>query len=131
MPINALLRVPLIGDTSIPRTPLSKWNVTFDGTTSITDFLKRVKELRFSRRVSKQQLLVSAVEIFTGRALIWLRSMRNRIHTWDDLVVELRETPFCRVITNIRSLMKLEIEHRVRMKRSLSTYRLWKICLVD
>lgn len=65
---------------------LYKWKVVFDGTSSVTDFLERIGELRISRGASKSQLLLSAVEIFSGNALDGYRSIKYQIRTWDDLV---------------------------------------------
>lgn len=57
----------------------------------ITAFLEKIEELRYSRGVSKEQLLKSANEIFTDSALYWFRSVRPTISTWDDLVRKLRD----------------------------------------
>lgn len=83
--LTSIPRVSCVSDTYSMRAPISKWGVTFDDTSSVTDFMERVEEVRLSRRVSKQQLLVSAAEIFSERALVWFRSIRNTISTWDDL----------------------------------------------
>lgn len=71
-------------------TPVSKWNLTFDGSRSVTDFLDRVQELCESRHVPRQQLFQSAVELFTGDALIWFRSIRHSVRTWSELEVLLK-----------------------------------------
>nr|CAI5864685.1 unnamed protein product [Callosobruchus analis] len=68
---------------------VSRWRLQFDGHSSVTNFLDRVEELRISRRVSKEQLLRSATELFSKDALYWLRTQNFR--TWDELVRKLRE----------------------------------------
>ena len=57
--------------------PLYKWNVSFDGTGSVTSFLERLEELRESRQVSKDQMFQSAVDLFKGDALLWFRTRRG------------------------------------------------------
>lgn len=74
--------------------PVSKWNLTrFDGENgnlSLSAFLENVEELRISRNVSANLLFRSASDLFTGKALIWFRSVRSRISSWPELVVELK-----------------------------------------
>lgn len=71
---------------------LSKWNVTFDGTSSVLTFLERLEEMRQSRGATKPQLLRGAAELFSGDALLWYRSIRHRITHWEDLVTCLKES---------------------------------------
>lgn len=72
--------------------PVYKWDLKFDGSSnfSIGSFLERVEELRVARGVSERELLESAVDLFSGSALIWHRSNRQRITTWDQMKRELR-----------------------------------------
>lgn len=72
--------------------PVYKWNVKFDGSPnlSVGSFLERVEELRVARGISERELLASAVDLFTGSALIWHRSNRQRIKSWEQLKRELR-----------------------------------------
>ena len=51
----------------------------------VFNFLDRVDELRHARGASKQDLFLSAIDIFTGNALVWFRSIKNTVDTWDDL----------------------------------------------
>lgn len=44
--LTSVSRVACAGDTYGIRAPISKWGVTFDGNSSVTDFLERVDELR-------------------------------------------------------------------------------------
>lgn len=69
-----------------------KWNIRFDGESSVTNFIERVEELRSSRRITKQQLLNSAVELFTGSGLVWYRSVKDSVTSWDDLVTKLKQS---------------------------------------
>ncbi|KAJ8952094.1 hypothetical protein NQ318_011011, partial [Aromia moschata] len=66
-----------------------RWNLKYDGVSSVNNFLDRVEELRKSRGVSKPQLLRSAAELFTRDALLWFRT--NQFSSWDDLVAQLRD----------------------------------------
>lgn len=84
LPTNEVIYHP----TSVP---VTKWNVTFDGNRSVTDFLDRVDELCESRHVSRQQLFRSAVELFTGDALIWFRSVKRSVGTWVELETLLKK----------------------------------------
>lgn len=67
---------------------IAKWGLTFsgDGKGSLNAFLERVTELRIARGVSRQILFTSAVDLFTGRALIWYRANRDNFTTWEELV---------------------------------------------
>lgn len=73
--------------------PVSKWGVSFsgEGGLSLGAFLERVNELREARGVSFQELFLSAVDLFTGKALIWFRANRRRAIDWHSLVRLLRE----------------------------------------
>lgn len=45
-----------------------------------------------SRRISKDDLFQSVSEILGGTALVWYRSKRNVIKSWEELVAGLRKT---------------------------------------
>lgn len=68
---------------------VSRWKLQFDGESSVTSFLERVEELRISRNVSHDQLLRSAVELFTKDALLWYRT--QKFHSWEELVCKLKQ----------------------------------------
>ncbi|XP_054257569.1 uncharacterized protein LOC128982646 [Macrosteles quadrilineatus] len=72
--------------------PVYKWNITFDGgpKVSVGSFLERIEELRIARGISEKELLDSAVDLFAGSALIWHRSNRQRIGSWEQLKTELK-----------------------------------------
>lgn len=69
---------------------VSKWNVSFDGRTSVTDFLQRIEELRIASGVSKPQLVNCAAILFRGATLEWYRANRLAMPTWDDLARQLK-----------------------------------------
>lgn len=68
---------------------IGRWNLKYDGLSSVNNFLDRVEELRQSRGVSKPRLLRSAAELFSRDALLWYRT--NTFSSWDDLVNQLRD----------------------------------------
>lgn len=68
---------------------ITKWNLRYNGRSSVNDFLERIEELRISRGISQHQLLKSAPELFTEDALLWLRT--NTFKTWNELVSKLRD----------------------------------------
>lgn len=83
-------------DTSINRTqiPVSKWDLSFNGDNnnlSVNAFLERVEEYSIARNVSKSELCNSVVELLKDRALVWYRSIKSKIHSWDEFVLLLRQ----------------------------------------
>lgn len=68
---------------------ISRWKVQFDGDSSVTSFIERIEELRLSRNVTEEQLLRSAVELFTKDALLWYRT--HKFHSWGELMSKLRQ----------------------------------------
>lgn len=80
--------------TSIKPVPVNKWNLKFNGDCkemSVNAFLERVEELRVARHLSKTELFNSALDLFTGRALIWFRAAKKRCVNWESLTVLLKE----------------------------------------
>lgn len=66
-----------------------KWGISFSGSETpeqVFNFLDRVEELRHARGASKHDLFLSAIDIFTGNALLWFRSIKNTVSTWDELL---------------------------------------------
>lgn len=88
------LPTQLCSSNHMTSVPVSKWNVVkFSGDNSkisLSAFLENVEELCISRNVTKNQLLNSASDLFTGKALIWFRSIKSKIPSWAHLVDELR-----------------------------------------
>lgn len=73
--------------------PVSKWNIQFSGESkslSLGAFLERVNELRVARNVTYEQLFAGSIDLFTGKALLWLRANRNTVNNWNELVELLR-----------------------------------------
>lgn len=81
------LPTPAIAPTSRLHVPVRKWDVQFSGDSkvSLVSFIERVKELKEARGVSNEELFVSAVDLFTGPALMWYRSIKDSVHSWDEL----------------------------------------------
>lgn len=72
--------------------PVYKWGIRFDGhpDSSIGSFLERVEELRRARGVRPKELFESAVDLFSGPALVWYRSTLSRITSWEELCHEMK-----------------------------------------
>lgn len=73
--------------------PVYKWNIMFDGepNSSLPAFLlDRVDELALARRVDKEELFCSAIDLFSGKTLMWYRLIRNSVSDWDSLVALLK-----------------------------------------
>lgn len=62
--------------------PVFKWGLKFDNESgqSVGAFLERVEELRRACGLSEEDLFESAVDLFSGSALIWYRSTISRIN---------------------------------------------------
>ncbi|XP_054257588.1 uncharacterized protein LOC128982670 [Macrosteles quadrilineatus] len=73
--------------------PVYKWGLKFDNNagSSVAAFLERVEELRRARGVTHSELFESAVDLFSGSALVWYRASTSRIHSWPQLCKELRD----------------------------------------
>lgn len=74
--------------------PVYQWRLNFDGETnsqSISAFLEKVQEHRIARHLTEDELFDSAVDLFTGKALIWYRANRCRVRNWKELDQALRE----------------------------------------
>uniref|UniRef100_A0AAR5QHS1 RNA-directed DNA polymerase n=1 Tax=Dendroctonus ponderosae TaxID=77166 RepID=A0AAR5QHS1_DENPD len=78
---------------------VEKWNLKFTGDNkhmSVHNFLDRVAELQLARSVSDQELFVSAIDLFSGKALMWYRTNRSRVDSWaslSDLLIKHFEPP--------------------------------------
>lgn len=67
---------------------VDKWNLKFSGDPkhlTVHNFLERVLELKTSRHISEKQLFDSAIDLFSGKALIWFRANKSRFHDWEGL----------------------------------------------
>lgn len=82
---------PSLGqEPNVNRYDMYRWNVKFNGKTSVNEFLQRVEELRASRGVPREMLLRWAPEFFAQEALLWYRT--RTFNSWDDLVDQLKES---------------------------------------
>lgn len=95
--------------------PLHKWNLSYDGTTDVRNFIERVEELALSRNVSTVSLFSSAVELFSGIALDWYRVNRALFTSWSDIVSALKEEFELldherRLLAQIRATVQLQKE---------------------
>lgn len=84
--------LPVDDDYRSKAVPVYKWGLKFGNERgqSVAAFLQRVEELRRSRGVSTRELFNSAVDLFSGSALVWYRSTLGRIFSWEELCVEMR-----------------------------------------
>lgn len=73
-----------------PKEFLSRWKISFDGSSSVIAFIEDAEEMARSRGVSKDRLFQSASELFKGDALLWYRAKRNTFSGWDALVLSLK-----------------------------------------
>lgn len=59
--------------------------IKYDGTTCVRAFLQKINEFRVGRNISSTRLFTSASEIFSGDALHWYRSVKDKVNDWDQL----------------------------------------------
>lgn len=80
-------------NSSVRSIPVYKWDIKFAGDKNLDliSFLERVEELRVARHVEKKDLYESAVDLFSGNALSWYRSVKNTVNDWDSLVNLLKQ----------------------------------------
>lgn len=71
---------------------VSRWRLKFNGTTSVTDFLDKLEEMRISRNVSKKQMFDSVSELLEADASIWFRFAKSQIVDYDDFIKQMRCT---------------------------------------
>lgn len=71
--------------------PLNRLNLKFNGKNqSLHSFLEKIEEFSLAHKIPKDRLLNFAHEFFENETLIWYRSVRNNINSWDELVYNLR-----------------------------------------
>ncbi|KAK9700984.1 Reverse transcriptase (RNA-dependent DNA polymerase) [Popillia japonica] len=81
-------------ESQMKSVPVMRWNLKYSGDNSVLSFnafIERVEELMNARGVSRDQVFAQALDLFSGRALIWYRANRRLVSCWDELVVALRE----------------------------------------
>lgn len=82
----------VITHTEKKSVPVYKWNIKYSGDDdfSLKSFLDRVNELCVARRVDKDAVFAPALDLFSGSALLWFRSIKNQVNSWDGLVNKLK-----------------------------------------
>lgn len=66
-------------------------NISFEGNPkNVMSFIERVEELARSRNITKAELFQSASELFTDKALFWLRQVKPSVKDWDSLIMKLK-----------------------------------------
>lgn len=71
--------------------PVYKLGITFDGDPkNILSFVERVEEMAHSRHISKIDLFESASDLFSGKALYWLRHVKPSVTDWASLITKLK-----------------------------------------
>lgn len=63
----------------------------FSGKTCVRAFIQKVNEFIQSRSIPQEKILAFAFEIFTDDALHWYRCIKDRVETWDEVVVLLKQ----------------------------------------
>lgn len=74
--------------------PVHQWRIAFSGDGKglhLYDFLAQISVYQRSERVSNEELLVSIAHLLSGRAKLWFRSVYDRIHTWENFVIALKD----------------------------------------
>lgn len=92
--VNANSTFQPVTSNSCKSVPVFKWNVKFSGQTQkegLLSFLEKVEELCIARNISHSELFNSAIDLFTGQALLWFRNIRPKISSWEELVECLRK----------------------------------------
>lgn len=91
--ISPTVSIPSVPSVHTKSIPPYKWNVSFTGSTnkeSVISFLERLEELRVSRNVTKEELFLSAYDIFKGPAWTWFTTNRYNFNDWDEVVQKLK-----------------------------------------
>ncbi|KAK4873572.1 hypothetical protein RN001_012932 [Aquatica leii] len=70
-------------------TPCWKWDIKYKGNSgslSLNSFLEKVSEYQISRNVGNDQLFAECLDLFQDHALIYVRSVKNEVNSWPELV---------------------------------------------
>jgi len=74
--------------------PVKDWGLKFSGEKggpSLFSFLEDVNHYRLARNVSPLELHKSAIDLFTGTALMWYKTIHQDVRSWEELVTLLKE----------------------------------------
>lgn len=94
LPNNISHSSNVVNVPKIKKIPVSQWNLKFTGekdSCSLSAFLERIEDMRVARNATYVELFNSAIDLFSGKALIWYRASRNRVKSWSALVQLLRD----------------------------------------
>lgn len=75
------------------RNPVPNWNLKFSGDgkgLDVHEFLAQVSLMARADRVSNNELVASAIHLFTGPARTWYLAFESLFNTWEELTNELR-----------------------------------------
>lgn len=91
---SSSVNVPSPNFSSVQKpVPVRQWGLTFTATLtdlSVVGFLQRVDELKRARHISDEELFDSAIDLFDGQGLLWFRSVRGLVNSWEELVERLK-----------------------------------------
>lgn len=76
------------------RNPIPNWHLVYSGDgrgLSVNDFLKQVIFMARADRVVEQDLLESAIHLFSGSARSWYMAFEHTFDSWDTLTTSLRQ----------------------------------------
>lgn len=60
-------------------------NIKYSGRSCVVAFIQRLEELCLSRKITDEDLLESAVELFVDDASFWYRSVCSEVNNWSEL----------------------------------------------
>lgn len=90
---SSSVSAPVVARVPPKPVPVSAWGLKFSGSPkelSLSAFIERVNELKMARHSSDEILFRSAVDLFTGNALIWYRANKAKFSSWSELMDGLR-----------------------------------------
>lgn len=75
------------------QTPIKDWGLKFSGGSgaSLLAFLDDLDHYRQARNATERDLFYGAIDLFSGPALVWFRSVRKKVSSWEELEKKLRE----------------------------------------
>lgn len=72
-------------------TPVHKLGISFNGEPkNVLSFIERIEETAHSRHISKTDLFESASDLFSDKAIFWLRHVKASVRDWDSLISKLK-----------------------------------------
>lgn len=89
---------PAVNVPPVPQPPMvssikaiSKWNLSFDGSSDPVAFIERIEELRELYNIPYNQVLAAMSELLQGSALLWYRNNRFLWSSWEEFLGDFRE----------------------------------------